>query len=117
MKKILEVLQYGNHDIRFNTDFEVMKNPQVVEDLIPTIALAMTTSLWGGNEVSVLAMIRALIIADLGVSVNRKEMVKMMDQASEQLARAMYEAREAMIRSGVEIHTFGPGIGPSGHRS
>ena len=117
MKKILEVLQYGDHDIRFNTDIDVKKNPHAVEEIIPTIALAMTTSLWGGNELSVLAMIRALIIADLGVSVNRKEMVGMMDQASEQLARAMSEAREAMIRDGVKIHTFGPGVAPPGSRS
>lgn len=117
MKKILEVLQYGDLDIRFDTDIDVMKNPHVVEDIIPSLALAMTTSLWGGNEMSVLAMIRALIIADLGVSVNRKEMVKMMDQASAHLARAMQESREAMARSGVEIHTFGPGVPPPNRRS
>ena len=75
MKKILEVLQYGEFDIRFNTDFDVMKNPQALEDLVPRLAMAMTTSLWGGNEMSVLAMIRSLCIADIGVSVNRKEML------------------------------------------
>ena len=117
MKKILEVLQYGDHDIRFNTDFDVQKNPQVIMDLIPKIAMAMTTTLWGGNETSVLAIIRSLTVADMGVSVNRKEMIEMLDHSSAQLAEAMWAARDEMIRNGVEIHTFGPGVSPSGHRS
>ena len=112
MKKILEVLQYGEFDIRFNTDFDVMKNPQALEDLVPRIAMAMTTSLWGGNEMSVLAMIRSLCIADIGVSVNRKEMLEMLDHATEHLAQAMQDAREAMIRDGAKIQTFGPGVPP-----
>ena len=117
MKKILEVLQFGDHDIRFDTDLDVQKNPQVVMDLIPKIAMAMSTTLWGGNEMSVLAVIRSLTVADMGVSVNRKEMIEMLDRSSAQLAQAMQAAREAMAREGVEIHTFGPGITPSGHRS
>ena len=117
MKKILEVLQYGDHDIRFNTDYDVHKDPQVVMELVPMIATAMTTTLWGGNELSVLAMIRSLTVADLGVSVNRKEMVRFLDETS-QLARAMMEAREEMMRSGIHVQTFGPGVSPpSGRRS
>ena len=117
MKKILEVLQYGDHDIRFDTDIDVKKNPQVVMDLIPKIAMAMSTTLWGGNEMSVLATIRSLTVADLGVSVNRKEMIEMLDRSSAQLAQAMQAAREDMMRQGVEVHTFAPGVSPSGHRS
>jgi len=118
MKKILEVLQYGDHDIRFNTDYDVHKDPQVVMELVPMIATAMTTTLWGGNELSVLAMIRSLTVADLGVSVNRKEMIEMLDHSSAQLARAMMEAREEMMRSGIHVQTFGPGVSPpSGRRS
>ena len=117
MKKILEVLQYGDHDIRFNTDYDVKKNPEVVMDLIPKIAMAMSTTLWGGNELSVLAVIRSLTVSDLGVSVNRKEMIEMLDHSSAQLAQAMHAAREEMMRQGAEIHTFGPGVSPSGHRS
>ena len=117
MKKLLEVLQYGDHDIRFNTDIDVKKNPHIVEKIIPALALTMATRLWGGNELSVLAMIRALIIADRGISVNREEMVEMMAQASEQLAHAMNEAREAMNREGVKIQVFGPEIAPPHNRS
>lgn len=117
MKKLLEVLQYGDHDIRFNTDIDVKNNPHIVEKIIPALALTMATRLWGGNELSVLAMIRALIIADLGISVNREEMVEMMAQASEQLAHAMNEAREAMNRDGVKIQVFGPETAPPHNRS
>ena len=76
MKKILEVLQYGDIDIRFNTDFDPVKNPNVIPDVISRTAFAMVTRLWGGNEMAVLAMIRALAIADLAVSVNRKQMIR-----------------------------------------
>ena len=89
MKKILEVLQYGEMDIRFNTDIDVNKNPEVVLDIVSKVAFSMATKLWGGNELSVLAMIRALSIADLALSVNRKEMIKELDRSSETMARTM----------------------------
>ena len=59
MKKILEVLQYGETDIRFNTDVDPAKDPEVVTEVIAKAAMAMTTKLWGGNEQAVIAMIRA----------------------------------------------------------
>ena len=40
MKKILEVLQYGEFDIRFNTDIDVMKNPALAQHI--TIKSALT---------------------------------------------------------------------------
>ena len=85
MKKILEVLQYGDIDIRFNTDLDPIKHPNVIPDVITRTSFAMTTRLWGGNERAVLAMIRALAVADLAVCVNRKEMVRHLDEDSEAL--------------------------------
>ncbi len=73
MKKILEVLQDGDIDIRFNTDLDPVKHPNVIPNVITRTAFAMVTKLWGGNEAAVLAMIRALAIADLAVSVNRQK--------------------------------------------
>ena len=117
MKKILEVLQYGDHDIRFNTDYDVKKNPEVVMDLIPKIAMAMSTPLWGGNERSVLAVIRSLTVADLGVSVNRKEMVRYLDSASKMVEQSMCEARREFERKGGKIQVFSPLIKPTGNKS
>lgn len=117
MKKILEVLQYGEFDIRFNTDIDVMKNPALAQDITIKSALAMTTSLWGGNEISVLAMIRALGIADLGVSVNRKEMVRYLDSASKMVEQSMWEARREFERKGGKIQVFSPLIKPTGNKS
>lgn len=117
MKKILEALQYGEFDIRFNTDIDVMKNPAFVQDFTVKSALAMTTSLWGGNETSVLAMIRALSIADLGVSVNRKEMVRYLDTASRMVEQSMRDARQEFERKGGKIQVFSPLIKPAGHNS
>jgi len=49
MKKILEVLQNGEIDIRFHTDFDPVKNPNVIPNVICRTAFAMVTRLWGGK--------------------------------------------------------------------
>ena len=117
MKKILEVLQYSDTDLRFNTDVDVSKNQDIVPETISMAAFTMVTKLWGGNELSVLAMIRALAIADLAVSVNRKEMVRFLDEASEDIARAMSQAEKEFEKNGGKITTFPAGVKPPKGRS
>ena len=117
MRKILEVLQYGDFDIRFNTDIRACRNPDIVPDIISRSAIAMTTKLWGGNEMDVLAMIRALSVADLAVSVNREEMVRYLDESSEMLARSFIEAREMFEKQGGKVTVFPPHVKPSGTKS
>lgn len=117
MKKILEVLQYGDFDFRFNTDIDVLKNPEIVPDIIAKAAMAMATTLWGGNEQSVLAMIRALSVADLGVSVNRKEMIRYLDESSRMFEISFAKARKNFERNGGKIQEFPPNIKPSGTKS
>ena len=117
MKKILEVLQYGDFDIRFNTDIDVIRNPEAVQEVIAKSALAMTTTLWGGNEQSVLAMIRALSIADLGASVNRKQMIGFLDDSSRICALSLKEWREMMERKGNKVQVFPPNVKPSGTKN
>lgn len=111
MKKILEVLQYGEMDIRFNTDIDVAKNPQRVMEIVTKTAFTMMTKLWGGNEMSVIAMIRALAIADLSVSENRKQMIKQLDEASEDMANSVALARKEMEKRG-GVTTFNPSVKP-----
>ncbi|MBQ6762817.1 MAG: hypothetical protein IJP49_08685 [Bacteroidales bacterium] len=117
MKKILEVVRYGDNDIRFRTDMDPLKNPDSISQTISEVAFAMMTTLWGGNEQSVLAMIRALAIADLGVSVNRKEMIAFLDDSSAILAKTFRSARKAFEKSGGKMQMFGPGISPGKTRS
>ena len=117
MKKILEVLRYGENDIRFRTDIDPLKDPEVIHQTVTELAIAMTTTLWGGNEQAVLAMIRSLAIADLGVSVNRSQMIGFLDEASESLEISLREAREAFEKSGGKIEVFGPGVAPPKARS
>lgn len=112
MKKILEVKQNGDFDFRFDTDFDPKKEAGKIPGIISGIAGAMVTSLWGGNELGVLAMIRALAIADLAASVNRKEMIRFLDEESRNLAEAMESARREMERRGAVIKTFPPGVKP-----
>jgi hypothetical protein len=117
MKKILEVLRYGENDIRFRTDIDPLKDPDVIHETVIELAMAMMTTLWGGNEQAVLAMIRALSIADLGVSVNRRQMVGFLDEASETLAASLLDARKEFERSGGKVTLFAPGVAPPKSRS
>lgn len=117
MKKILEVLQYGDHDIRFNTDIDPFKHPYSIPALISATAFAMTTSLWGGNEQAVLTVIRSLFIADLAVSVNREEMLRRIGEHAQELARCMEETRREFEKKGGKIIAFGPEIKPGKMRS
>lgn len=117
MKKILEILQYGDTDIRFNTDFKPSRHPNQIPDIISGVTLAMTTTLWGGNEQDILGIIRALAIADLAVSVNREEMIKYLDKASAMMARSLRETREMFEKRGGKVYTFAPNINPSKTRS
>ena len=59
MKKILEVLRFGENDIRFHTDIDPLQDPDTIHQTVTELAMAMMTTLWGGNEQAVLAMIRA----------------------------------------------------------
>ena len=117
MKKNLEVLQYGDADIRFNTDIKSEKDFQQLPALAAQCAFTMVTRLWGGNEQGVLAAIRILALADLAVSVNRKEMLKHLDAESKTLADVMKEAMEDFKRQGGKVQVFAPGVTPSGQKS
>ena len=112
MKKILEVLRYGNGDIIFKTDVNPLKNPEEINDVLIQTMISMAPKLWGGNEQAVLAMIRVMAIADLALSVNRKEMVRWLDRESENLHKAFQDANAAFQKDGGKIMTFGPGVMP-----
>lgn len=116
MKKLLEVLKYSDTDIRFNTDIDVHKNPMAVQETVISAVMCMATKLWGGNEVSVLAMIRALAIADLALSVNRKEMIQFLDEASEDYAVCFRETSAMMEKEGA-AKVYPPNFRPSGVKS
>ena len=117
MKKILEVLQYGEGDIRFNTDLTVNQLSREIPSITADASIAMATNLWGGNEQAVLAMIRVLSIADLALSVNRKEMIRWLDRESGNLYKAFQDANAAFQKEGGKVMTFGPGVMPPKTRS
>ena len=100
MKKILEVLRYGENDIRFHTDIDPKKDPEIINQTVVEVA-----------------MIRALSIADLGVRVNRRQMVSFLNEASESLAASLHEARKTFEKSGGKVSVFAPGMAPPKSRS
>lgn len=112
MKKILEVLQYGEMDIRFNTDIKVEGNPEIVPAIVSSVAFSMATRLWGGKELSVLAIIRALAIADLSLCADRDRMLRELNQSSSVLARAFQQAKKEIEKHGGKVLTFGPEVMP-----
>ena len=114
MRKILEVLQEGDGSIRFNTDVDLTKHPEELFDLIVHTTFSMATRLWGGNENTVLAIIRALVTADLSLCVNRLEILTMLGENSKMLALSFEETKREMNKTGMRIITFPPGIMPSG---
>ena len=116
MKKILEVLQYGEMDIRFNTDFSE-KNPEDIPEIISKVAFAMMTKLWGGNETAVVAMIRALTIADLSICRDRKRMIRDLDKESENFANILKLAMEQFTKNGGKVVQFPPNIVPPNAKS
>lgn len=109
MEKILEVTRHGEHDIRFSTDIDPIADPEAIHRTVMEVAMAMITTLWGGNERAVIAMIRALAIADLGVSVNREQMLGFLDDASKCLADSLEQARNQVKEAGGTVIVFAPG--------
>ena len=41
MKKIIEVIRYGENDIRFHTDIDPLKNPDTIHQTVTELAMAM----------------------------------------------------------------------------
>lgn len=111
MKKLLEVIECENGEIRYNTDLKKIDMLKL-QTLSGEFAFSMITKLWGGNETIVLAIIRNLAIADLAASVNRKEMVDFLDKASETTAMLLHKTIDEMKKNGHEIQHFAPGIKP-----
>lgn len=112
MKKLLEVCQYGDFDIRFNTDIKPEELNRIIPELSAQIAFSMITQLWGGIEQPVLAVIRALAVADLAASANRTEMLRMFKAAADDIVNIIDEASKEFTKKGGQIVTFGPGVMP-----
>lgn len=100
MKKILEVLEYSNTDIRFKTDLDFMQKPQEVMGLIPKLMMSMSAKLFGKEEANIFAVIRALIVSDLALSNNRKQLLKHLDLDSKASGAAFRETMDMMIKAG-----------------
>lgn len=85
MKKILEVLQCEDGHLRFNTDLDAQKDPMAIMDLTVSAMFSMATRLWGGNEQTVIAVIRSLFVADMAISVDRKVVLNGLGKESEKM--------------------------------
>ena len=111
MKKILEVLQYGDGELRFNTDLDVKKNPMAVMDLTIDAMFSMATKLWGGNEQTVIAVIRSLFVADMAISPDRKVVLKGLGKESEKLGEDFLKMMKELQEQGKAM-TFPAGVQP-----
>ena len=109
MKKILEVLQCDNGELKFNTDLDVNRNPMSVMDLTVSAIYSMATNLWGGNEQTVIAVIRALFVADMAISVDRDVILKGLGERSEEMGEIFIEMMNKLQAQG-KATTFYPGM-------
>lgn len=108
MRKILEVLECSNGELKFNTDVDVIKDPESAIDITGRAIFTMATKLWGGNENSVMAMIRALFMADMALSPDREIISKGLTRES----KVMYEIFQKSISQCGKVQTFPPGVTP-----
>ena len=111
MKKILEVLQYGEGELRFNTDLDLQKDPMAIMDLTVSAMLSMATKLWGGNEQTIIAVIRALFVADMAISVDRKKVIKGLADQSEIMGEEFMKMMKTLQEQG-KVMSFSPGVQP-----
>ena len=111
MKKILEVLQYGEGELRFNTDLDLQKDPMAIMDLTVSAMLSMATKLWGGNEQTVIAIIRSLFVADMAISVDRKTVLNGLGAESEKMGEHFMKMMKTLQEQG-KVMSFPPGVQP-----
>ena len=116
MKKILEVLQYGDGELRFNTDLDVHKDPMAIMDLTVAAMFSMATKLWGGNEQSVVAVIRSLFVADMAISPDRKIVLKGLGKEAEQMGEDFLKMMKKLQEQGKAM-SFPPGVRPSSSKN
>jgi hypothetical protein len=112
MKKILEVLQNGDGELKFNTDLNVQKDPMAIMDLTASAMFSMSTKLWGGNEQTVIAVIRSLFVADMAISPDRKVVLKGLGKESEKLGEDFLKMMKELQEQGKAM-TFPAGVQPS----
>lgn len=111
MKKILEVLQYGDGELRFNTDLDVSKDSMAIMDLTIGAMFSMATKLWGGNEQTVIAVIRALFVADMAISPDRKIILNGLGKEAEKIGDEFIKMMKTLQDQG-EAMTFPPCVRP-----
>lgn len=109
MKKILEVLQNEDGELIFSTDLNVQKNPKSIMDITISAMFSMATRLWGGNEQTVIAVIRALFVADMAISVDRKIVLNGLGNEAEKMGEEFMKMMKTLHDQGKAI-TFPPGV-------
>lgn len=109
MRKILEVLQSSTGELTFNTDINVEKNTTVVMDIMSSAMFCMATKLWGGNEQSVIAVIRALFVADMAISADGEFIMKGIMKEAAHMGKLFNDMMAAMEARGV-AQSFAPGV-------
>ncbi|MBO4635316.1 MAG: hypothetical protein J5669_08095 [Bacteroidales bacterium] len=112
MKKILEVLQDKNGEMHFHTDIDIDKNPSQISDVASMALISMATRLWGGNECSVLSVLRALTMADFALCVRRKELIQELEMNANALINCFQEAQRTFEEAGGTVLLFPPHIMP-----
>jgi prophage DNA circulation protein len=116
MRKVLEVLQSSTGEITFDTDIDVEKDPSALLDIMSSAIFCMATKLWGGNEHSVVAVIRALFVSDMAISTDRETIMNGLAQEAVHMGKLFNDMMEVFEAKG-KVQSFGPGIPRPGSAS
>jgi len=95
-------------EITFDTDIDITKGVKIIPDIAVKSAFAMITQLWGGKETSILAMLRALSVADMAVSINRDQMIDRLREEAQTLCQCIEDSKREMMSRGIKVYTFSP---------
>ena len=87
------------------------KNPMAIMDLTVAAMFSMATKLWGGNEQTVIAVIRSLFVADMAISTDRKTMLKGLGKEAEQMGDEFMKKMKTLQDQGKAM-TFPAGVQP-----
>ena len=109
MRKILEVLQSSTGELTFNTDIDVEKDATIVMDIMSSAMFSMATKLWGGNEQSIIAVIRALFISDMAISTDGEFIMKGIMKEAAHMGKLFNDMMAAMEARGI-AQSFAPGV-------
>lgn len=101
-KKILEVTMNEKGLLDFKSDLDLRKRSDllILEQLVPMTAFSIETSLFGTQEQSVTAALRALSLGEICINRNPQTIIKEMGRVADVMVKAIAATNAEMVKKG-----------------